>query len=261
MNKKVAILGCARDIARYLHQTMKTIKTIADMFEDHRVYIYENDSIDETNKILIEYQKANPKIKVFSERFLKNRYHYRTWLLAYAREKLKENLIKDNFNPDYVIVLDLDDVGQYSTNAKKFISESLKLREHWDGIFPHPTYDKWAYRSFNCKYNYWEVKNYFSKYFPNFKKDKYLNFLGGRKDLLPNSHGLCRVLSSFNGIAMYKYNVYIQGQYSGVNNFFTMIQDVALRAKIMPEECEHVNFHRSLGENTKLMILYNCMYV
>ena len=261
MNKKIAVLGCARDIARYLHNSIKTIKALTDMFEDYRIYIYENDSQDETNKILAEYQKNNSKVRVFSQRFLQPKYPHRTWRLGYVRGELKDRLIEDNFTPDYVIVLDLDDVGQYLTSAKNFINKALKLEQHWDGIFPHPTYDLWAYRTRNCKYNYWEVKNHFSKYFPNFKKDKYLNYLGGRKDLVPDKNGLCPVLSSFNGIAMYKYNIYINGQYSGVNNFFTMIKDIALRSRIMPEECEHVNFHRSLGKDCRLMILYNCMYV
>ena len=65
MNKKVAVLGCARDIARYLHQSMNTIKAITDIFIDYRVYIYENDSMDETTEILNEYQKRNSKIHVF----------------------------------------------------------------------------------------------------------------------------------------------------------------------------------------------------
>ena len=261
MYNKVAILGCARDIARYLHNSMNTIKTISEIFEDYRVYIYENDSQDETHKILFEYRKKDPKIRVFSQRFLTGRYRHRTWRLGYVREELKKQLIKDKFLPDYVIVLDLDDVGQNSISAKNFINKSLKLENYWDGIFPHPTYDNWAYRTHNCKYNYWEVINYFSKYIPSFKKDKYLKFLGERKDLIPDNNGLCRVISSFNGIAMYKYNIYINGKYSGVNNFFTMIKDIDLRSKIMPEECEHVNFHYSLGTKCKLMILYKYMYV
>ena len=261
MNKNIAILGCARDIARYLHQSMKTIKALADMFKDSRVLIYENDSQDETAKILMQYEKYNSNIRVFSERFLIGKYPHRTWRLGYVRGILKDKLMEEDFTPDYVIVLDLDDVGQYLTNAKKFIDKSLKLEKHWDCIFPHPTYDNWAYRTINCKYNYLEVKRHFSKYFPNFKKDTYFNFLEKRKDLVPDNNGLCRVLSSFNGIALYKYNIYIKGQYSGVNNFFTMIENVALRSKIMPEECEHVNFHHSLGKDCKLMVLYNCKYI
>ena len=259
MNKSIAVLGCGKDVARYLPTTMQTIKNVTNMFADYRVFIYENDSKDITEQLLVNYRKQDRKIIIKCEKWITTKYPKVTWRIAYAREQLKSMLIKSNFIPDYVLIMDLDDVANNVENGKNFVYNALNLEEYWDGIFPHLTYDFWAFRTKRIKYNYWEVLRHFRKYFPNFDIKKYL--AGFKDDLVPDENKLCAVTSSFNGIALYKYNIYIKGTYSGVNNFFTIIPDVNLRSKIQPEECEHVNFHRSLGPNAKLKILHGFIYV
>jgi len=258
-NKNIAVLGCARDVAKHLSRTMQTIKGITDIFSDYRIFIYENDSKDATMQILLNYRKQDPKLILKSEPWIARKYPHRTWRIAYARNKLKSLLIESKFTPDYVIVIDLDDIARNIENGKQFVIESLKKENYWDCIFPHPTYDMWCYRTKKIIYNYWEVLNHFTTYFPNFNQKKYLQEF--KKDLVPDENNLCTVLSSFNGIGLYKYDVYIKGEYSGVNNFYSMIQDINLRSKIQSEECEHVNFHRSLGKDTKIKVLHNFIYV
>ena len=71
--------------------------------------------------------------------------------------------------------------------------------------------------------------------------------------------GLAPVYSTFNGIGLYKYNLYIKGTYSGKNILFSVnaIQKNSKSSHYdFSEECEHVNFHQSLGP-CRLMMCKN----
>ena len=64
-------------------------------------------------------------------------------------------LINSNFNPEYVIVMDMDDIGSdYLNKYINFINYSITIKPHWDAIFPKVTYDLWAFRTKNCTVNY-----------------------------------------------------------------------------------------------------------
>ena len=64
------------------------------------------------------------------------------------------------------INLGLQNLFSFKLNHSR--SNALNLKEHWDGIFPHLTYDSWAFRTKRIKYNYWEVLRHFKTLFPNF---------------------------------------------------------------------------------------------
>ena len=69
MDGKVAILGCARDCARYLPLSLQNAKKIGRMFGDYRIFIMENDSLDGTTDILMKERK-DPRVSVFMKNHL-----------------------------------------------------------------------------------------------------------------------------------------------------------------------------------------------
>jgi len=265
MNDKVAILGCAKNCAKYLPSTMSNIHKICLLFKDYHIFLYENDSDDGTNKLVREYNN-HPKVTGQSFVSVKYKYPLRTWCIAHARNTLLKTLYKSNFKPDYVIVMDMDDIGaQQNFKGLNFIKKALNLKEHWDGIFPQCSYDYWAYRIPGCILNYLQIVNELSSY-QNYIKQKLSTLKYDENNLTP-------IYSGFNGMAIYKYDLYIKGVYSGENMHFSAsnyinnnIKNIKVGGVVFKlfneahnQECEHVNFHKSLGP-CRLMMCKDIQY-
>ena len=101
MNNKVAILGCAKNCAKYISTTINNMHRLGSLFSDYHIFIYENDSLDNTDYIIRQHGKS-PKVTCKTQRFIHYKYKYRTWALAYARNYLINMLIESKFNPEYV---------------------------------------------------------------------------------------------------------------------------------------------------------------
>jgi len=251
MDNTVAILACAKNCAQYLPSTMSNIHNIGSLYKDYHVFIYENDSKDGTDSLVRKYNN-HPKVTGINETGVK--LSYRTWCIAHGRNTVLKALIDSKFNPEYVIVIDMDDIGA-KTNFRglEFVKNSMNLKEHWDGIFPNHDYDLWAYRVPGILKNFWQMQVR-----PIGAGGAYEKFV--RKRIWStkfDKNGLSGIYSGFNGIAIYKYNIYIKGTYCGKNIYFARYKHNDKYEGIigMPgfntvntkEECEHVNFHKSLG--------------
>ena len=66
MDGKVAILGCARDCARYLPLSLQNAKRIGSMFSDYRIFLMESDSLDGTTDILMS-ERQRPSCECIHE--------------------------------------------------------------------------------------------------------------------------------------------------------------------------------------------------
>lgn len=246
----IAILGCARNIAKYWNESVSTLKTISNQFQSYKIIIFENDSSDNSLLLLKHFEQSFSHVSILSEKNLTKQIPIRTHRLAYCRQKLLNHLINTNFNPEYVCVLDLDDVcNQF--RAQSFIKKSFQLNKDWDAIFPSSSYDYWAWRTEICKLNYKEQRI--------LKNIKYLNLLKQDMNLKPRdpTQFLRIVLSAFGGIGLYKYKVYIKGKYDGRNFLFSNVKNGQFYHN---EECEHVNFHHSLGQNTRIRVITGLYY-
>ena len=248
MDETVVFLCCARNCAKYINNSINNIHKIGWLFKDYKIFIYENDSTDETTEIVNNYNKQDKFICII-EKNITNKIPSRTWRLAYARNCLSKKLQESKYNPDYVIIMDLDDIGANNCDRGiEFIKNSIKLKEHWDGIFPSLTYDIWAFRKENFMINSWD--------FGPAGRPKTINYQkvlrAHMNEITPDKNGLIPVYSCFGGIGIYKYNTYIKGVYCGKNIHFRI-------TGTNPEDCEHVTFHKSLG-CCRLMMFKNLNY-
>lgn len=105
----VIFCGTIRDCEKYIVNILKNIELCGKKFNDFCVVIYENDSKDNTRKLL----KINKKLNyyyLFEDDVLEKR---RTVRLANGRNKILEKcreLNKNNYY-NYLIMLDMDDVN------------------------------------------------------------------------------------------------------------------------------------------------------
>lgn len=232
-NYSVIFGATLRDVDKYLEKNLENIEKCGKKFKSFAVVIYENDSKDNTVKILEEKKKDN--------------YHYiietgkttpiRTMRIANGRNNVLEKAQELNANNtyDYLIMLDMDDI----TVNGKFVDsiDSCFNDLDWDVLTGNQSdryYDKWALRKKGLlDYDCWieankamaagmSTQEAHNKYIHVFDKFD----TGQRLD----------VDSAFGGIAIYKLSSIGDCKYIGSYEDGT-------------ELCEHVPFHQCIKEN------------
>lgn len=219
----IAITGLCRDVANKLETNLIQLDNLASYFNKCHFFIYENDSKDSTSSIL-KYWSNNTNKQYLSETL--NSTHPtgpqhkttdRTKAIATYRNLCK-NYIRDNYDIDYVIVVDLDfqtlsidgilnSFGYLSEdNIKAMCGNSFVLYNK-----KMLNYDSWAYR-----YNWWnDYQEYLIDWFTLWQP-----MIGSEP---------IRVNSAFGGSCIYKAQYYYDSDcvYEGY-------------------DCEHVCFHKNL---------------
>ena len=255
----IAILALASNADRYIHRFIGLAKDIGECFGPHHIFVYESDSTDGTRSLLRGYE-SHDWIDVVYGDSLQKRFPHKTWRLAHARQTLMDKLVSSNFNPALVLVFDVEEAALDPKRVHEFLTEAMRHSESWHGVFPMPTSRFKALRYGRYRRNHTELENLIKAGEASSWMEGYLAsikevFLERSKDgeLMP-------VFSCFSGIGLYRYETYKKGKYSGANVFFTTIVNRPARSSLAPEESEHVNLHRSLGPNARLMVLPNISY-
>jgi hypothetical protein len=213
----VVILGCARDVEKYLTKVLKSIERISSLFEKSKVIIYENDSIDKTVELLQTWGKGD----IISEKNIPGK---RTHRLAYARNKLLDLALKEN--SEYIIILDLDDrcedisiPGIVSTldNTTEWAMMGANQKDKYYDVWALRTFDNWMRGDFlsreNCGENDCHVDNIH----------------------IPQHMHLIQVKSCFGGLGIYKTRYIKNCKYYGGEGD--------------KEVCEHVSLNECINSN------------
>jgi hypothetical protein len=143
--KKILFIGCARDCEQGAGRSLGILQALGQHFGECKIAIYENDSKDQTVKVLKDHQ-TRMNLTVISEQGLDQQMPARTHRLAYARNKLLAWAL--NQDSDYIAVVDMDTVLTDRFNPAGFIN-NFELESVWDAVFPVNEdfyYDLWALR-------------------------------------------------------------------------------------------------------------------
>lgn len=239
---RICIVGIARTAMPHLENTLALVDELVSPFHEKAFFVYENDSEDDTPKVLGDFASARPWVVVESETLKvadeRGFEPGRTLRLAMCRNRCRR-WVEENFSSaNYVLVLDLDPHGGFSTvgilNSIGWLSDhessehrlpcaggmasySLFCRDQGDGTAGIAHYDAWAMRL-----NWWEDRR---------------EMPGGMQWahmlLPPVGSPPFPINSAFGGACLYKMQAYMAGEYSGIG------------ANGQPD-CEHVPFHLSL---------------
>ncbi len=210
LDTTAVISGLARDVAGILPLTIARIEQMGAMFADYRVVIYENDSRDETARLLIDWAERNHRVDVTIERRgdptnPMTRCLKRAERMAYYRNQCLETIRARYVDFEHVLVVDTD----------------LSIGWSFDGLANTFGHDDWDFVGSNgvifkrvglkinvlMQYDAWAFRN--DEAFTPFttRQVNDMSFTRG-EPLVP-------VTCSFGGLGVYRMPAYLAGQYAG----------------------------------------------
>jgi hypothetical protein len=211
-DKRVIICGLARNCEDKIHNNIEEINELSKHFKDYRIVVLENNSSDNTKDAIDQHIEKNNKIirigtddsedfsKGLSEDRIIRMSKYRSELQKYIKNKYKDY--------DYVIILDFDVIvwsieGVLTSLAWHDFdvmgSVSLQFDVYSNSYTGWTHYDRWAF-----KFHSW------SEEFSIDQSDSMMWFNYWKP---PIGAKPIPCLSVFGGLAIYKMEAYLAGEY------------------------------------------------
>lgn len=239
-DKTLCIVGACRDVAVHLPQVLKNMDTIASWWKECKIVIFENDSIDDTPKILDEWLQKGGHREIIHESNLNEKFPNRIERLAYIRNRLL-CYVPPFF--DYMFMVDMDDV--FTSPVQKSSFESCFRIADWDVMTASTPwyYDIWALRvpgliEFDC----WARQRELVKQGKS-EKEAIYEAIEKYKEIMTKVPNPIYIYSAFNVGALYK-----------VNKIRQCCRFSAYKKGI--EICEHIPFQECLRSHGG-KIIYN----
>ncbi len=211
---KVLICGVCRNTEKAVPNTIASIANLGSRFSNYRAIIYENNSTDQTKKLLSSWADSDPHIIFLSEQLSTRKIarqlamklsSHRTDKIARARNIVLDVAMDKRFDDfKYVIWADLDFLEPWDVDA--IVETILHPQEEWDAVFANGAYDLFALRSPDLPIGYELIG---SLYWTNLKR------VSEKLNLDPEGSWQ-KVYSAFGGLGIYKRDAIRNCRYSGV---------------------------------------------
>lgn len=212
IQEKVLICGVCRNIENAVPNTIESIRRLGSQFLDYRAIIYENNSTDQTKKLLNAWAKDDPHVIYMSEQLSKRKLSqelsmkipHRIGKIARARNKVLDVAMDPCFDDHkYVIWADLDFVTPWDVDS--IVETILHPKEPWDAVLAYGFYDLFAMRSPDCPIGFELIGDLYWKHLDKLYEKYTLDREGPWK----------KVYSAFGGLGIYKRDAIRGCRYSG----------------------------------------------
>lgn len=217
---KIIICGIARNVEKAIPATIRSIQTIGEHFGDYRVFIYENNSTDNTAKKFREWQARNPRVTLISENLSDEDFFvqegdvrrkiYKTEILAKGRNLVVGKALQQEFDDyEYILMADMDFARPWFIEG---ILTSFDFNEEWDAITANGIMEKgdyWDWYAFRHPIIPFGPELYGPSWWSSHRKWRSLIQFN-------LSDPFFRVQSAFGGLAIYKRASVQNAFYSGV---------------------------------------------
>jgi hypothetical protein len=222
--RSVAFVAICRNAMPWLSRTLALVEETGKMFADWKCHIVENDSTDGTKQALL----TNGMPRISFEMSDNGRPHLshtisqeRTIALAEYRTRCQE-WVRNSEPVGYVVVFDTDAWGGWSVDGVATSIYHMETDESWYGLASYSWCEmdmgggrRFAgqYDAFALRLNHWRRRD-----------QQWIHHWNPPAGSFP-----VELNSAFGQLAVYGYDQYVRGTYSG-------------------EDCEHVTFHRSIAD-------------
>ena len=264
----VYICGCVKNCAGYLPDVLDNIMSIGSLFSNYKIVIAYDNSTDGSYSYLTEIKKMYNNVEIIINH---NSSPRGTENIASARNSILKYIRKQPIQPEYFIMMDMDDVCSLPIHVP-VIEKYLNQPDAWDALSFNKKdyYDIWALSIAPYYYSCWHWNTNTNGEVVDKMREYVINKLSKiGEDELVECH------SAFNGFAIYKTAKFINCEYKwNINDNFKFItldmmreNETALTLKyintsLKPEDCEHRYFHMQAREenNAKIMISPLCLF-
>jgi len=198
------IAGCVKNCEECIDQVFANIEKIQTLFRDTKVIISFDlgcEGQDPTLKKLIQI-KASKKFDLIILINKNQLEPLRTLNIKNARNKILDFMTEKSLNPDYLIMMDFDDVCSKPIYLN-ILERGLTKSHQWDALFFNNEnyYDYWALSIDEFEYSCWHCSD--TKKMIKFMKQRLID-----KMALLSEGGLLECKSAFGGFGIYKYNIF-----------------------------------------------------
>ena len=212
-NIDIVFLGLAQNCAKNLPTFFNVISKIG---KDRNIitYVGENGSDDFTFDVIQKNIFLNNNIN-FIDTTIIEKFSDRIKRLAFARQKLKDNLINLNISPKLVCVVDLDEVLNENFTPKLIYDLEKTLDKNKEKYFAI---------SLKSEPYYYDILNFESEEYPNkgvkqLQNNRSIKSYNDRKNRIYNlqksltKKKAFECVSAFNGLCIYFYDDFIKSNY------------------------------------------------
>jgi hypothetical protein len=215
ISDKVLICGVCRNIEQAIANTRRSVSDLGSRFSDYRFIAYENNSTDNTKKILHAWAEKDPHFIFLSEQLSKKslasqlemKILHRTEKIARARNIVLDQAMRKDFDDfKYVIWADLDFLEPWDVDA--IVATILHPEQEWDAVFANGAYDLFALRTPDLPIGFELIGDIYWGNLDRIRSCFHMDINDPWK----------RVYSAFGGIGIYKREAMRGCRYSGVVN-------------------------------------------
>lgn len=250
---KAVIVGCLKNSAEFLPRVLLNLEKLASCFDEVSFIFIENDSTDNTKKIISTWGEEKSHFKLFSMDGLDDYEKSRTVRLEIARNAYINAIHQDQtlHQFEYLIVMDMDDRGAYDLNLNALVSALSFLNERAEhaAVFANQSikyYDLWALRHPQlCPFDFWHEVLEHALHAAS-DQEAFDRVYAKVVKCIPVDTPPVEVESAFGGLGIYKmrYVLNNQSRYIGHEYKYFIGQGVVF-SKL--QTCEHVSFHRGIS--------------
>lgn len=243
-DSSIILCGIVRNAEKGLKKNIPVISCFLEGFKDWKAYIYENDSFDNTKKILTEWSNRYPQKIVVSlnnydssntipvEKQKGNPYYSfeRIEKMSFLRNKYFNYIIENDWEADYLMVVDLD-VANISLEG---IMSSFEMGVEWDAVTANGySLSPKLRRRYHDSY---ALAEYGDEINPQ-TEEKILRLSEKYASLNPGDDPV-RVFSAFGGLAIYRFDAVAGLRYSAIPNDDSRVE----------VRCEHFSLYKQMAD-------------
>jgi hypothetical protein len=228
--QKLAIVSICRNAMPYLRNTLALVDGLAGLWRDCSLYVYENDSTDETAAVLDDFairQWVTVEHDTLGGEDSRGFEPERTVRLAKCRTRCQEWVRRNASDANYVMVLDADPHGGFSVDGVlnslgwfcEMLGESFHRREP-GAMASHSLFVRKEEAGYGvAAYDAWAAR---LNHFEDRREHQWFHLL-----LPPVGSPPIPMNSAFGGLCLYRREAYLAGVYGG-------------------GDCEHVLHHKAM---------------
>lgn len=246
------VCSIVRNAEQGLRRNIPVIRSLCRLFREYRVVVYENDSMDGTVRLLEAWASEDSRMSFFSRKcgvrtiptaqeVSCNPFYsrYRISKMAAFRNQYLDYVEKQGWNPDYLMVVDLD-VARLRLDP---ILSSFRDGQEWDAVtaFGHSLSPRFVRRYHDTYALVEQGQENVPQTEVSITRSQY------RWGHLRSSDPWVSVFSAFGGLAIYRYDCIRGLRYQCIDNGDPRVE----------VRCEHFSLYRQMKERGYSRVFIN----